>query len=122
MLLVLQVYEAKRFGADILLGEASLPIASVPRAGRPKYHWLPLLTPQQASGDAGADPAAAARDPGAAGKLHVRVQWAAPGQQRGYDAVDIAVAGIGVSLIDSMSTQVLHELAFVHINDLQVLL
>ena len=107
----LQVFEARRFGADALLGEATLPVSSTPESGRPKYHWLTL---SQTRADGATDGDAQT------GRVHVRVQWTPNGQQRGYEAVDVAIQGIGISMIDSMSTQVLRELAYLHISDLQV--
>ena len=102
-----QVFEARRFGADALLGEASLPVAAMPKEGRPKYHWLSLELPIEASTQG-------------AGRIHVRVQWTPNDQQRSYRAVDVALQGIGVSMIDSMSRQVLRELAYIHVSDIQV--
>jgi hypothetical protein len=109
------VFELRRFGADALIGEASLQLSSIPQEGRPQYHWLALCQPQDEAlshaGQAGE---------GAAGCIHIRVQWAQRDEQRGYMAVDVSIQGIGVSIIDSLSAQVFRELTYVHVSDVQV--
>lgn len=108
----MQVYELRRFGADMLLGEASMPLSSVPHGGRPRYCWLPLTPPEDADTGGAATTATIA-------SVHVRVQWAERARQRGYMAVDVALQGVGVSIMDSLSAQVLRELTYAHISDLQ---
>jgi hypothetical protein len=52
--------------------------------------------------------------------LHIRVHWTRQDRQRCYHSIDITLAGIGVSTIDSLSARVLRQLAYIHISDLQV--
>jgi hypothetical protein len=110
---LMQVFEARRFGADALLGEATLEVGAIPKEGRPKYHWLTLLQP-------GTEASPPARVALGAGRLHVRVQWTPQAQPPSYKAVDVALQGIGVSMTDSMSTQVVRELAYIHVSDVQL--
>jgi hypothetical protein len=110
------VLELRRFGADALLGEASVPLAAVPSDGRPQYLWINVAqsmegAPIEGRATDGSEDAAA---------LHIRVQWTRQDRQRCYHSIDITLAGIGVSMIDSLSARVLRELAYIHVSDVQV--
>jgi hypothetical protein len=110
-----QVLELRRFGADALLGEASLPLAAIPSDGRPQYLWLKVAQAMEGEATEGR-----ALDREEAAALHIRVQWTRQDRQRCYNEIYISLAGIGVSMVDSLSARVLRELAYIHASDLQV--
>lgn len=106
-----QVLELRRFGADAVLAEASLPLSSMPCDGRPKYTWLTL----RAHGSAAQDPA----EPNLA-EVHLRLQWTPHTHRGAYRAISVSLQGIGVSAIDSLSAHVLRELIYFRAGDIQV--
>jgi hypothetical protein len=117
-----QVFELHRFGADLLLGQAVLPLRNLPRGGRPKYQWVEIedsrcetLSESGSTTENEVGTAESARN-----LVHLRLEWSEHHEQSAYTAVHLVLRGVGFSVIDSLSKRIPRELAFVHLMDLQV--
>eukprot|EP00892_Ulva_mutabilis_P007518 jgi/Ulvmu1/5138/UM021_0155.1 len=117
--IVFQVFELHRFGADELQGQAFLPLHTLPKRGQPQYKWLDLndLNPQRDGLMSGLVDIDAGQVKSSS--IHIRLEFNEQKETQACWALDVTLRGVGVSVIDCISTRLAQELMYIHMMDVR---
>lgn len=113
----LQIFELHRFGADELRGQATVPLHSLPKKGQPQYRWIDVVLQNEHSNIDSMNSGCKLLE---RNRIHVRLEFTDQEERSACWAMDVTLRGIGVSIIDCVSTRFTRELMFVHIMDVRV--
>lgn len=90
---------------------------TLPKKGQPLYKWLDLESPKEAAKAGSAGPR---ENQTHSNRVHVRLEFSEREEKQACMALDVALRGIGVSVIDCISTRHAQELIFIHMMDVRV--
>lgn len=113
----LQIFELRRFGADELRGQATVPLHSLPKKCQPQYRWIDVVPPHENSN---MDTLNTSGKQSERNRIHVRLEFTDQEEKSACWAMDVTLRGIGVAIIDCVSTRITRELMFVHIMGVRV--
>jgi hypothetical protein len=101
--------------ADVCTGIAYLPLHQVPREGKPQYLWVRMIPLQETTGLLRTTHRAAN-----VVKLHIRVQWLPLEGQAACFACNMSLPGVGISIVDPVTSKIVRELAFLNVSGIEV--
>lgn len=112
-----QVFELHRFRADDVRGQAVIQLHTIPKKGQPQYKWIDLESPQEIKRSSSVT---FVDDHAKTNRIHVRLEFSDKQEKHPCWALDVTLRGIGVSVIDCVSTRIAQELMFIHMMDVRV--
>ncbi|CAG9462005.1 unnamed protein product [Pedinophyceae sp. YPF-701] len=108
--LELSLWDRRRVGHNVFLGSASVALTQI-MDGRPHYTWLALEARRE-------------EDKFVTGDLHIRLRWKEEGTDDDLRAfvLELSLASVGVSMVESQSAKLPREVAFMLMEDISAVM